>query len=62
MIKQALANKETVRCCILSWLEPKVCFWYNNTLVELDLAQHQISFAGLSDVGLGLIQQVLMIV
>ena len=26
MIKQALANKETVRCCIWSWLEPKVCF------------------------------------
>ena len=27
-------------------------FWYNNTLVELDLVQHQISFAGSSDVRL----------
>ena len=27
-------------------------FWYNKTLVELDLVQHQISFAGPSDVRL----------
>ena len=30
-IKQALANKETVRCCIWSWLEPKVCFGIINS-------------------------------
>ena len=27
-------------------------FWYNKTLVEFDLVQHQISFAGSSDVRL----------
>ena len=27
-------------------------FWYNKTLVEFDLVQHQISFAGSSDVTL----------
>ena len=44
-------------------------FWYDKTLVEFDLVQHQISFArssdarlslypqNRSDVGLGLIQQ-----
>ena len=26
-------------------------FWYNRTFVEIDLVQHQISFAGSSDVG-----------
>ena len=27
-------------------------FWYNRTLVEFDLVQHQINFAGSSDVRL----------
>ena len=29
-------------------------FWYNKTLAEFDLVQHQISFAGSSDVRLSL--------
>ena len=34
--------------------------WCNKILVELDLVQHQISFAGSSDVGLSVIQHVLI--
>ena len=30
-------------------------FWYNKTLVEFDLIQHQISFAWSSDAGLSFI-------
>ena len=63
LIKQAFANKETGRfyryykeaaVFEVGWtIEPEFnMFWYNKTLVEFDLVQHQISFAGSSDVRL----------